>query len=287
MMKVSVVVPTYYRAEDLTDLFDSLLGQTVKPFEVIVVDDTADNSIKALCENYITKFENVSSRLTYIKNPGERSATASRNLGIKLAKGEFVAFFDSDVILYPDYMEKVLEVFEKHSNALGVQGWIVNSAKSERNKIFTFYQFFKKCFYLDHSVKDSCKFLEYPAILTKTINCEHLSGANMTFRREVFKEFKFDENLKKYTYMEDVLLSHSIYKKYPKRLFITPHAKLIHKCSISGRMADRALQDHKQKCSKYVLQKLFGLKGLLMYIWQNIGLSILRILKTLKRSVKG
>jgi len=51
-MKVSIVVPTYERPNDLADLFDSLLKQTVKPLEVIVVDDTTSNVIKEVCAKY-------------------------------------------------------------------------------------------------------------------------------------------------------------------------------------------------------------------------------------------
>lgn len=57
----------------------------------------------------------------------------------------------------------------------------------------------------------------------------------MAFRREILRQFKFDESLKGYSYMEDLLLSHSIHKKYPNSLYITPYAKCIHKVSREGR----------------------------------------------------
>jgi GT2 family glycosyltransferase len=270
-MKLSVIIPTFYRADDLSQLLENLLEQTVKPFEVVVVDDTPDNTIRAVCEKYKAEFESAESKLNYIKNLGERSLTISRNLGVKLAKGELIMFLDSDVILYRDYIEKILEVFSEYSNALGVQGWIVNSTKC---KFYRFSQIFNKMFCLDHHTKDSCNFSEYPTILTKIINCESLSGANMTFRREVFEEFKFDENLKKYCYMEDVLFSYSIFKKYPRGLLITPHAKCIHKTSEAGRIENKEFKKLKNQHRKYVLMKLFGLRGLFLYYWQSIGIRI-------------
>jgi GT2 family glycosyltransferase len=270
-MKVSVVVPTYCRVDDLSELFGSLLKQTVKPFEVIVVDDTPDDTISVLCETYKAVFESVGSKLIYVKNPRMRSLTISRNLGVKLARGELIMFLDSDVILHSDYVEKILEVFGKYPNALGVQGWILNSGK---DKLDRFSQILNKIFFLDRSAKDSCKFSEYPVILTKIVNCEHLSGANMTYKRAVFSEFKFDESLEKYCYMEDVLFSHSVFKKYPKGLYITPYAKCIHKSSETGRVERKELERLKNKHRKYVLVKLFGLKGLLLYYWQSIGIRI-------------
>ncbi|MEM3622765.1 MAG: glycosyltransferase family 2 protein [Candidatus Bathyarchaeia archaeon] len=276
-MKVSVVIPTYYRVEELSELFNSLLNETVKPFEVIVVDDTPDDTIRALCETYKAAFENVGSELIYIKNSRMRSLTISRNLGVKLARGELIMFLDSDVVLYPDYVEKICHVFMNYP-ALGVQGWIVPN--KDKSKLDFFSQILNKLFFLDRSSKNSCKFHEYPSVLTKIINCERLSGANMTYKREVFNEFAFDENMKKYCYMEDVLFSYLIYKKHPKGLFITPYAKCVHKESKTARMEDQELKEIKNRHRKYVLIKLFGLKGWFLYYWQGIGIKIKTMGKT-------
>ncbi|HJX23088.1 MAG TPA: glycosyltransferase, partial [Candidatus Bathyarchaeia archaeon] len=53
---VSVVVPTYYRPKELGDLFDSLLNQSIRPFEVVIVDDTPTKAVRNLCEDFETKF---------------------------------------------------------------------------------------------------------------------------------------------------------------------------------------------------------------------------------------
>lgn len=269
-MKVSIIVPTYHRAHDLSELLDSILKQTVRPYEVIVVDDTPNDTIETLCEEYEALFENIGSRLAYFRNPGNRCLTISRNVGVKHAEGEFIAFFDSDVILHCDYIDKILEVFRKYANALGVQGWIVNF----KGKDDLLSRAVNRVFFLNRLTKDSCRFLGYPAVLTRIINCEILSGANMTYRHEVFSEFKFDESLNKYCYMEDVLFSHSIFKKYPKGLFITPYAKCIHKSSEAGRVESKELERLKSQHRKYVLVKLFGLRGTLLYYWQSLGIAI-------------
>ena len=110
-----------------------------------------------------------------------------------------------------------------------------------------------------------------------------MSGGNAAFKMNIFDEFRFDENLTNYSYMEDILLSHSIFQKYPNSLFITPYAKSIHKVSESGRMKDKELIEHKRRCRKYVLKKLFGFKGSLIYHWQNLGALILRTIRYLAR----
>jgi len=271
--EISVIIPTYYRQFDLSELFESILRQTVNPVEVVVVDDTPNDTIKIVCEGYESNFEKIKTDLKYIKNPRQRSAAVARNFGVENVSGELLLFLDSDVILYPEFIEKILEVFNDNSNALGVQGWIIKGLIERKIKYYSM-QIFNKIFYLSHYSKNSCKISEYPIVLTKIINCEKLSGANMAFKKNIFDEFRFDESLIKYSYMEDTLLSNSIFQKYPNSLFITPYAKIIHKTSKVGRMKDKELMKHKRRCRKYVLRKLFGFKGLLMYHRQNVGISL-------------
>lgn len=282
--EISVIIPTYYRQFDLSELFESILSQTVNPVEVIVVDDTPNDTIKIVCEGYESKYEKIETDLKYIKNPRQRSAAVARNVGIENAVGGLILFLDSDVILYPEFIEKILEVFHDNSNALGVQGWMIKGIIERKIKYHSM-QIFNKIFYLSHHSKNRCKILEYPIVLSKIINCEKLSGANMAFKKNIFDEFRFDERLLKYSYMEDTLLSNSIFQKYPNSLFITPYAKLIHKTSKGGRMKDKELMKHKRRCRKYVLRKLFGFKGLLIYHRQNVGLSIFALARDARSSL--
>ncbi|MGQ9507620.1 MAG: glycosyltransferase family 2 protein [Candidatus Bathycorpusculaceae bacterium] len=278
-MKVSVVIPTYYRSKDLAELLNSLLSQTVKPMEVIIVDDTPTDAIQALCSTYRDKFESHGIKLFFIKNQRVRSSAVARNIGVERAMSDIVMFLDSDVVLWPNYIEEILKVFKKHVNAVGVQGHIILQIKT-RNYILGFLlnQLIRKIFKLQHiTFKDSCKIGEYPTGLTKVINCESLCGSNMALKRHIFKKFKFDENLKYYAYMEDFLLSHSLFKEYPHGLYITPHAKCLHKHSVEGRESKMPWGTHLNFCRKYVLAKLFGWKGLLIYFWQNIGILILTL----------
>jgi len=271
--EISVIIPTYYRQFDLSELFNSILRQTITPIEVIIVDDTPNDTIKIVCEEYESKFEKINTCLKYFRNSRERSAAVARNVGIEKACSNIILFLDSDIILHTKFIEKILEVFKDNSNALGVQGWSNVNIKY-RKIVYYFYQIFGKIFYSGRYSKNSCKFFEYPIILTKIINCTWLSGSNMAFKRNILNEFRFDENLTKYSYMEDKLLSYSIFQKYPNSLFITPYAKNIHKFSEAARMEYEELKEHNLRCRKYVLTKLFGFKGLLIYHWQNIGLLI-------------
>jgi len=286
-MKVSIVIPTYYRSKDLTELFDSLLRQSVKPFEVIVVDDTPTDAIKNVCEEYCGKFRELGIKLIYIRNQREPSLTIARNIGVNMAKGDIILFLDSDVILYPDYIEKCLEVFEVKKNALGAQGWYSAASRVRRRTLYLRNPL-RKLFFLGYLAENSCKIFGYPYVLTEIVNCESMSGCNMAYKREVFEELelKFDENLKRYSYMEDMLFSHSLHKMRPNSLYITPYAKLIHKWSKEGRTERRnnllSETQYMRSCRKYVLMKLFGIRGLFIFFMQTIGLILFGIIRKIQ-----
>ena len=96
---VSVIIPTYNRAELIARSVQSILKQTYKNIELIIVDDgSTDNT-----EEIVKKFDD--SRVIYIKQENQ-GACAARNNGIDYAKGEFIAFQDSDDVWHEDKLEK-------------------------------------------------------------------------------------------------------------------------------------------------------------------------------------
>jgi len=278
ILSISVVIPTYYRSNDLAELFESILRQTIMPLEVIVVDDTPTNEIKALCEDYGVKFKLLDIELAYLKNSRERSITIARNIGARMAKGGIIMFFDSDVVLNPDYMENILNAFQNYPNALGVQGWMPNIREPRKTLLVKSIEMIFDPHYHRFIKEEKCKYNRYPTTLTRIINCEHLEGAAMSFKHHVLEEFQFDENLKKHTYMDDMLFGFSVRKRYPNSLYITPYAKYMHKWSEKGRGEPNEYRKLKRIYQQYVLIKVFGFKGAFLLFKHDIGRLILEIL---------
>jgi len=88
-MKISVIIPTYNRAVDIEQAIQSVLGQTYPPHEIIVVDDHSSDDTAEVLESYADK-------IIIINNKENRGVSYSRNMGIKAATGDWVAFLDSD-----------------------------------------------------------------------------------------------------------------------------------------------------------------------------------------------
>ncbi len=104
--KVSVVIPTYNRAHTLDRAVKSILDQTFRDFELIIVDDgSTDNTIEVVSSVN-------DPRIRYIRHDSNRGANAARNTGIKAACAEFVAFQDSDDEWMPEKLEKQVGVLE-------------------------------------------------------------------------------------------------------------------------------------------------------------------------------
>ena len=128
-MLVSIVIPTYNRAEDLDKCLNSIIIQTILPKEIIIVDDSNNDEIENLIDQRIKEFNEKNIILKYIRNEKERSIAIARNIGIENSKGNVILFLDSDVILEEDYIKEMLKVYKQKQNAIGVQGYITNIHK--------------------------------------------------------------------------------------------------------------------------------------------------------------
>ena len=104
-MKVSVIVPVYNVEKYLEKCLDSLVNQTLKDIEIIVVNDGTKDNSQEIIDKYTKKYPKKVKG--FIKENGGLSS--ARNYGLKYAKGEYIAFIDSD-----DYVE--LDMFEKMYN---------------------------------------------------------------------------------------------------------------------------------------------------------------------------
>jgi len=111
---VSVIIPTYNRAHLVGRAIQSVLEQTYQDFELIVVDDGSTDNTKEVVKGFNDK------RIKYILHEKNKGATAARNTGIKAARGEYIAFQDSDDEWLPVKLEKQMKVFEAASPEVGV-----------------------------------------------------------------------------------------------------------------------------------------------------------------------
>ena len=113
-MKYSIIVPVFNRPDEVDELLQSLVGQTLKDFEVVIVEDGSEKPCKDVCDKYAGKID-----LKYFmkKNSGPGQ---SRNYGAERANGEYLIVLDSDVVLPEDYLKAVNDELNREpSDAFG------------------------------------------------------------------------------------------------------------------------------------------------------------------------
>ncbi len=101
--KVSVVIVTYNRPKDVLETVESLLRQSVKPFEIIVIDDGSNPPVT---------LEFQSENLKVIRFDQEVGLSNARNHGVKIANGEYIAFIDDDAIAEKNWVEEIQKGLE-------------------------------------------------------------------------------------------------------------------------------------------------------------------------------
>jgi len=123
MPRVSIVIPSYNRRFFLEPCLESLIKQTFQRFEVIIVDDgSTDDTLEFLAE---FKKRYVDFKLRWFIHENNLGANVARNLGVKEAKGTFVAFLDSDCIAKPEWLEELIKGFDSH-NVASVTGLVID-----------------------------------------------------------------------------------------------------------------------------------------------------------------
>jgi glycosyltransferase involved in cell wall biosynthesis len=112
IIKVSVIMAVYNSEKFLDESINSILSQTLKDFEFIIIDDySADNSL-----NIIKKHAKQDKRIILIENKKNLGLTKSLNKGLKLAKGKYIARIDADDIALPERLEKQYKYLEEHQD---------------------------------------------------------------------------------------------------------------------------------------------------------------------------
>lgn len=184
MPKISVVIPTYNCARYLPEAIDGVLAQSYQDFEIVIVDDGSTDNTESKVGNYIKKYSS-KIRYSYQKNKGLGSA---RNTGIREAKGEYIAFSDSDDYYLPEFLDKCLFYLVKHkwdfvtSKCLYHRKVLDTSDKYELVKV----------------VRDALP--ENPKELYRILFQKHVSAQTMLVRKACFENVSFCTD---YAYAED------------------------------------------------------------------------------------
>lgn len=125
MSEITVVIPTYNRFEMLQRALQSVLAQTFKKFEIIVVNDAStDDTTERVQRSFKREIE--TGIIKYVSNEKNLGRSACRNTGIKLSKTELITFLDDDDEWLPDHLDSLNNFMCEHRNTgLAFSNWVL------------------------------------------------------------------------------------------------------------------------------------------------------------------
>jgi len=181
----SVIIPLYNKAKYIKKTIQSVLNQTFRNFELIIINDgSTDDSLQIV--------ENISDNRTRIINKPNGGVSSARNLGIKIARYNYIALLDADDLWMPNYLEEMYNMIHLYpndsffgSNFLFIKNELIIKSKVQVNLEAG------KCGYIDYY--ESFYKAKYSPICSSAV----------VFNKRLFNQFKFRENLKS---GEDILL---------------------------------------------------------------------------------
>lgn len=263
---VSVIIPVYNREKTVLRAIDSVLSQTYKNVEIIVIDDgSTDNT-----ENVINKIE--SEKIRYLKNEVNKGVAYSRNNGLKNAQGEYIAFLDSDDYWYPFHLKECIEAIEKNEYSICSSLWDENYYGKAYNICQSPY--FKKTHRdslkkeLNVSVDDELwlfpeSFYEY--ILKTDFYCYQIN--TIVMKKGIIDDIGFFDE--RFRASEDMDLCYRIFRKYPLLTINKSHFSYNYGYDNLWAFADREkdlrlfTDEEKNKMRFTTNQKIFFYKTLL------------------------
>ena len=263
-IEFSVIVAVRNEKEYIERCIESLFNQDFDgKYEVIVVDGMSDDGTYEILQELQRKYNFV-----LLRNP-KINAAAGRNIGIKHAKGKFIAFIDGDAYAYKDWLSSIKKIFERvdtdgvggpdllpedasfKSKAIGL---VMTSPLARGGRFNPSTQ---------HTMMEEERFVD------------HIPTCNLCLKREIFDEVGlFDESFVK---GQDLELSYRI-RKAGHKLFYSPSVKVVHYRKQTFRSFAR--QIYKWAKAKVAIIKKYGISGLVehIYIWPLYALILFAIL---------
>jgi GT2 family glycosyltransferase len=252
---ISLIICTYKRPESLFNLLFSISKCKTRPFEILIIDASTDRQT----EDMITGLDKRGLNIKYYLVEAEyRGLTRQRNFGIRLIdlNCNIVAFLDDDVIVEPDYFEKIEDTYNLFPDAVGVGGVDLKNNEYFRKEEGLCYSKFNY-YELDGWIAKEplrYKVRKLAGLMTnlqpglipeysngrsslppngKIYEVEHLTGMSMSFRTKVFEKGKFSSFFEGYGLYEDFdfcvrVLSFG-------KLYVNTNAKVWHLHEVSGR----------------------------------------------------
>ena len=169
--KISIITPCYTiaRLKDITELLDSIHTQTYENIEVLIVAERSLELVGSIT-SYVEERGYHNTRVLY--NQEEWGSYSARNLGIRQAQGDIIAFIDDDALLFPDWAEETVNTYAEDDSIIGLTGPILPLWEQDSMAWFP-----RELYWIF-----SCTYWDW----TEKTEVRNGYGTNISFRRDAF-----------------------------------------------------------------------------------------------------
>ena len=201
---VSIVTPVYNGEKFIKYTIESVINQTFKDFEMIIVDDISNDKTSEIVKSYVKKDK----RIQYYLLPQKSGAAMARNYAISKAKGRYIAFLDGDDLWYPEKLEKQVKFMMENNYYFTYTDYEYTDDKN--NKLNIMRKCPKKMSYFRMLLGDSigCLTVIYDSKKVGKVNIPNLKKRNdyalwCVILKKIKKGYKYNEVLSLYRKGED------------------------------------------------------------------------------------
>ncbi len=232
---VSVIIPTYERAPETEACLRTLLAQSRLPEEILVVDDSPSDSIAGVVDSLQSEVPDGVS-LRFMHAPDRPSLTRARNAGIDATSGDIVVFFDSDSLVREDFLERAVADLAAHPEAMAVRGLVDDPPFSWLYN--TYRRVFRQSVVGGKTISIGFPptFTKYPTTIDGIVPSESMRGCNMVIRREAFETVRFDGQMERYSFFEDIDIALALRRAFGECILADGDLVISHPRSKGGRI---------------------------------------------------
>jgi GT2 family glycosyltransferase len=280
---VSIIIPTYNRAEHLKKSLSNIAKLNSLPREILIIDQTIDDSTKKVFQFFNKKLK----ILKYFKS-NKPSIAIAKNIGVSKSspKSSILLFLDDDALVGPKFINEILNGYKRHPNAAGIFG--ANPELSVNSGLkFKLTNLIKGIFLLGPIVSHCSLNMNSPygnkgwKDNGKEYLTEWFPGTDPSYKKEVFKDLKFDENFFGWSLGEDIDISYRICKKHGP-LYIVP-ASIFHKHPPAEYTPQKEISKiYMNQINHFYLFYKDMPEMRIQFIWNLIGISLFELFNLLK-----
>ena len=259
-MRLSVVVPTKNRPDELRNFLASLWIQQLLPDQLIIIDQS--EASKIIHKEVNEKATELGIKLDYIHDESINGLVQAKAAAIPYNKCSIISFFDDDIVLETDCLKEMVQAFINNPKLKAANGLILNAPRESifRRLIFELTHF---GIYRDNRRKLFYELIDKKISEREPKKLNTLSGGLTFYRKEIFENVPFDYKNRFHAY-EDKEHSIRLELSYPNSMYLIPGARLYHYHASSNRESDliKVKNDNIEILKlfkKYKKESLFGI----------------------------